>query len=213
MTITNLLVQRCASCDAPGPVLCRVCRFSLASTAATSVHGVPAAMPFDGVARRVLLALKYRNRRAAARSLAVLVVARLRLRAGAARGVDVVTWAPTGPERVRARGYDQAELLAREVARELGVPCRRLLHRAHGEPQTGRDRIARLVGPRYRARPGRGDQRVLVVDDVVTTGATLRAAAAALAAAGWAQVLVAAVAATPDAPATHPAVAPLALAG
>jgi predicted amidophosphoribosyltransferase len=82
------------------------------------------------------------------------------------------------------------------VARQLGVPCRRLLYRAHGAPQTGKSRSDRLVGPAFRARAPRQGLAVLVVDDVVTTGATLHTAADALLAAGVARVeLVAAASA------------------
>jgi predicted amidophosphoribosyltransferase len=112
--------------------------------------------------------------------------------------VDLVTWAPTSASRRRERSYDQAEVLARAVAWRLGVPCRRLLRRADGSPpQTGRTREERLDdGPAFEARR-RVRGTVLLVDDVVTTGATLRAAEAALRAAGAEAVHCVAAAATP----------------
>ena len=120
------LPTRCAGCNEPGVDLCRRCRFSLAASAATvGDAGVPAAMPFDGVARQVLLGLKYANRRRVVGRLAELMVQRLGLDRVQ---IDVVTWAPTSRQRARERGFDQAELLARSVARHLGVPSRRLLH-------------------------------------------------------------------------------------
>lgn len=191
----------CAGCNQPGPLLCRRCRFSLASAATqVSPDGVLAALPFDGVARQVLHGLKYRNRRGVARQLAQLMVRRLRV-----GPVDVVTWAPTSGSRARTRGYDQSELLARAVARELGVPCRRLLYRSHGEQQTGHTRAERLRGVSFRSRAlsgfgrraGRHPLRVLLVDDVVTTGATLVAARSALLQAGVGSVVCVAAAATP----------------
>jgi predicted amidophosphoribosyltransferase len=112
--------------------------------------------------------------------------------------VDVVTWAPTSNRRARRRGFDQAELLAHAVASELGVPCRRLLRRvSRSRPQTGRSRAERRIGPSFVGRRQWGAVTILVVDDVVTTGATLRAAERALLRAGAAQVLMLAGAATP----------------
>lgn len=146
------------------------------------------------MARQTLLALKYRNRRAVARHLARLMVRRLRL---ADVPIHVVSWAPTSRARVMQRGFDQAELLARAVARELGVPCRRLLYRAHGAPQTGRSRAERLDAPQFRSRRAARPLSVLLVDDVVTTGATLLAAREALLDAGVAEVHLVAAAATP----------------
>ena len=201
-----LLNATCAGCNQPGDFLCRRCRFAIAST--PSRHGdggVAAALTFEGVARQVLLGLKYRNRRAVARVLARLMVRRLHLTTG--RGVDLVTWAPTSGPRARTRGFDQAELLARAVAKELGVPCRRLLYRSHGTPQTGRSRSERLDGahgPSFRARAARRGVRVLLVDDVVTTGATLTSARDALLAAGVAEVVCVAAAATPSSRGVRP---------
>jgi competence protein ComFC len=156
-----------------------------------SPAGIRAAFAFEGVPRELIVALKFRHHQSAAAVLAAQMVRRLRL-----EHVDVVTWAPTSARRVRRRGYDQAEAIARAIARQLGVPCRRLLYRAHGGPQTGKSRADRLAGPAFRARQPRSGLSVLVVDDVVTTGATLRTAAEALRSAGVAHVeLVAAASA------------------
>ena len=185
----------CAGCNQPGTTLCNRCRFSLATASSqVSETGVTAALPFEGIARQVVHGLKYRNRRQVARQLARLMVRRLRV-----GKVDVVTWAPTSGSRARSRGYDQAELLARAVAAELGVPCRRLLYRSHGTSQTGHTRAQRLQGPSFRARVGRSQLRVLLIDDVVTTGATLTAARDALLSAGVGTVHCLAAAATPSA--------------
>ena len=113
-----------------------------------------AGVPFEGVARELIVALKFRHADSAAGVLAAQMVRRLRL-----DHVDVVTWAPTSARRVRRRGYDQAEVIARAVARQLGVPCRRLLYRAHGAPADRQVTRRRLVGPAFRARRPRQGSR------------------------------------------------------
>lgn len=138
-----------------------------------------------GAAARLVAGLKYRNHRdalgALGESLAVLADAL------DATGAPV-TWAPTSRARARARGFDQSELLARSTARAGGRRCRPLLRRRPGPPQTGLDRAGRLAGPSFDTR-GPVPHTVILVDDVLTTGATLSAAATALRAAGAAEVL------------------------
>ena len=112
----------------------------------------------------MLLALKYRNRRDAlaffAAEIAALVDA----------GADILTWVPTTAARRRARGFDQAELLARGVGRRTGVPVRSLLHRIDGRAQTGQDALARREGPEFAVRRGRAvATSVVLIDDIGTT--------------------------------------------
>lgn len=153
---------------------------------------------YDGVARDLVRAMKFGGRRSAVHALAAELAQSIRADRVAVGDFDVVTWAPTSDRRRRRRGFDQAELIAKLVGRHLGVPCRRLLVREPGPAQTGRSRRERLDGPRFRARAPRGRSRVLVIDDVVTTGSTLRAAAHALDRAGWTEVVAAACATTPS---------------
>jgi predicted amidophosphoribosyltransferase len=172
---------------------------------------VVAAFGFEGVVRSLIHSLKYRNRRRVARELAVAALHRVG--PAAFVGIRVVTWAPTGRTHLRRRGFDQAELLARSVAKCLGVPCRRLLYRAHGDaqqPQTGRSRAERLRGVAFVVRPALsrafgGAPCVLLVDDVVTTGATLASARDALLDGGAGRVMALAIAATPDRSQVSPA--------
>lgn len=189
---------RCAGCDTPGPAICTTCRFALVGQPPRHQnHGVIAAVAFTGRARDVLLSLKYRNRRQVARHLGGLVVNRL-VETGEYVDVDVVTWAPTSSGRRRQRGFDQAEEIARTVGRQLGVPTRRLLERSgRSTPQTGKGRSARLDGPQFVARPNLWGRNIVVIDDVVTTGATLVAAREALQLQGARSVVLAAVASTP----------------
>lgn len=189
-----LLGARCPVCDRPVSSACVPCWD--AALPAPAGAAAPAAVAFVGAGRRLVLGLKYRNARSLAGPLARRMVPLV-----ADRPVDIVTWAPTTRARLRRRGFDQSELIARVLAAELGVPCRRMLRRlGRGGPQTGRSRSQRLHAaraPRFVARRVWGQVRVLVVDDVVTTGATLRAAERALVRAGASGVICVAAAATP----------------
>jgi predicted amidophosphoribosyltransferase len=162
--------------------------------AVPGLDGVWALLAYAGPARALVRGLKYRNRRAALGRLADALGARL-----ADVGPEVVTWVPAVPAHRRERGYDPGELLARRVARVLRVPARRLLVRRGDRPQTGQGRAARLAGPDLAVRR-RVPARVLVVDDVVTTGGSLAAAARALREAGADRVHAAVLAATPGPP-------------
>lgn len=191
-----IFTTRCAGCRQRGPVLCRTCRFALiARPSPGAPDGVIVATAYSGRVRDVLLGLKYQNRRPVAMHVSGILAQRLHQRIG---GIDVVTWAPTSPQRRYRRGFDQAELIARGVAAHLGLPCRRLLERdGSTAAQTGRTRSDRLAGPQFRVHPRAVGHGVLVVDDVVTTGATLGAAERSLRSGGAAEVVLAAVAATP----------------
>ena len=150
-----------------------------------------ALLAYEGPGRELVARLKYRNQRSALAGLAAAMATLVTV------PVDVVTWAPTTAGRRRERGFDQAELLARGVAGRLRLPRRRLLERAPGPAQTGRTLAERRRGPRFACRRRLPGWSVLVVDDVVTSGATASAAAGALRDAGAASVVVLAAARTP----------------
>lgn len=104
--------------------------------------------------------------------------------------VDLITWAPLHPERRRRRGYDQAELLARRVGELAGVPALPTLEKiratgAQSHLQDERERRANVEGA-YRPLPQAdlAGKRVVLVDDVLTTGATMAQCAACLRSAG-----------------------------
>lgn len=148
-------------------------------------------LAYEGAGRELVARLKYRNARSALRWLAVRMAAPID-----AASIDVVTWVPTTSARRRERGFDQAELLARAVARELGLPCRELVRRRGGPVQTGRTALERRRGPIVELRAAAIPQRVLVVDDVVTTGTSVSVVARTLRGGGAQFVRVVAAART-----------------
>lgn len=158
-----------------------------------------ALLSYDGAARELVARLKYRNARASVRWLAGAMA---QLVADVAE-IDAVTFVPTTPARRRERGFDQAELLARGIGRALRLPMRALLRRGEGAPQTGADAAGRRAAHIDVVARRRIEGTVLLVDDVVTTGTTISAAARALRAAGAARVLGLVAARTPPPGALH----------
>jgi predicted amidophosphoribosyltransferase len=144
-----------------------------------------AVMAYEGAGRSIVLALKRGNHRALVPALGAALAAAAPWPADPAVRTDwCVTWVPTSRRRRCSRGFDQAELLARHVARQLRLPGRALLERSsHDPPQEGRSAAERRRGPSVRSS-GRATAGVLVVDDVVTTGGSMAAAGARLREAG-----------------------------
>jgi predicted amidophosphoribosyltransferase len=192
-----LLPGSCPGCGAPAEPVCDACLETLlpAPSLATppGLDHLAVAFAYEGVAREVVARVKYRNARGALSWLAAEMLEQL----ASGTALDVVTWAPTTPQHRRARGFDHAELLARAVGRTARLPVRALLTRLPGPAQTGAGREERKEGPRFRARPDVSGRAVLLVDDVVTTGATLVAGAAALRRGGAGTVVGLAAARTP----------------
>ncbi len=183
-TLAFLYPPSCAGCRHAGAVLCAACRPSPGERLSFHVGAAPvvALGSYAGALRRAVLALK-----AGRRDLAPVFAAGL-ARAGAhlLHPGRVLVAVPTTRRRRSLRGFDQGRLLAAELERCCGLPALALL-RAAGAAQQGRDRNARLEARGRFACESASLARglaVLLVDDVVTTGATLRDCTATLERAG-----------------------------
>lgn len=175
-----LAPQHCALCAARGAGLCAACAGAL-----TPAPPLPppdglddcwALLEYDDLTARLVAELKFHNHRDAMRPVARAMA---QFVAHSPVAVDVITWAPTSDRRRRHRGYDQAELLARAIARHAGHRTERSLVRRSNRAQTGADRAHRLDGPVFAAARATSGH-VVVVDDVWTTGSTLSTAARTL---------------------------------
>lgn len=200
-----LLPPSCCGCGCRGVAFCDDCRRSLRPAplleAPPGVDLALALLSYEGFAADAVRAAKFRNRRDALRELSDalggFVAARLDgVSFDRSSGAAVVTWVPSLESHRRRRGFDQGRLIAGRVAASLGWQRRALLRRTDHHAQLGLDRATRLSGPRVVVTGG-VPRTVLVVDDVRTTGASLRVAASALRGAGAEFVIAATVAATP----------------
>jgi len=178
--------RQCAGCGVPARLLCRSCRYSVengygpivvSSLVDAKSEQVKAAFSYEDPVDKMILAAKNGGRRDVLRFLAGW------LPLDSCAQYEVVGWVPASSKRKRERGYDQGRDLARHVANRLGIRHRKLLKRKPGESQAGLGRDERLKGPHFQIY-GQPPSRVLLVDDVITTGASLGRARSVLRSAG-----------------------------
>ena len=196
----------CAAPCTATEVVCARCEAGLRARRPTrlAVPGLDltlAAAPYEGVARELVRALKFDARIALARRAARAIAEALEPSLGeiprpfdGPRSSCAVVPVPAAPSRLLRRGFDPAEAIASALAAELGLPLQPCLARCDGPRQVGRRRRARLSDPPRVRLVGEAPQRAIVVDDVLTTGATLRVCAHVLRAAGTGAVIGAAFA-------------------
>ncbi len=182
----SVLVRKVPSCfycnrlTADGRA-CQVCMRK------TSLRGAHVLWRYDGYAKSMIYRLKYANDRAMAAFMAAQLTDTFDL-----SRYDLIVAVPSDGKALRRRGYNQAELLARVVAKQTNLPYRTTLLRVQHTPQTHLRRSQRLEAVKgnfvcHRPQDVEG-RRLLVVDDVMTTGATMNECARTLKAAGAKQV-------------------------
>ena len=205
----------CLGCDTPGDIFCRDCLALLSDVPPRCYRCGASTEDFrvckgcrsrcalfqawtvtihEGPAKTLIHRLKFERARAAAAPAAAAIAAQV-----PGDRERIVTHIPTASSRVRARGYDQAQLIARRAAKLTGSTYTPLLVRFGQHRQVGQTRKVRQRQMAEAFRPVhehkiRG-KHVLLIDDVLTTGSTLEAAAATLKAAGAKRVSAAVFAA------------------
>lgn len=203
----------CVNCNDEGSALCLACQTTeiipygercfgcgtLSPAAATCAkcrrRGAPkhvwVATDYEGAAQKLITRYKFSHLRSASKVIASLMRETL-LTYSSDSTISgkqyVVTYIPTATSRVRERGFDHADLLASELARSLGLPRASLLIRLGQDQQVGARRTERLRQAKasYKIKNNArvSGRNILLIDDVVTTGATLSAVASELRRAG-----------------------------
>jgi ComF family protein len=214
-TLDMIFPPRCGACGRWGAFICEDCEAELVPChpprclrcwrqlnadetcercplEGQSLAAIRAAFVYEGVARKLVHGLKYRGLTALAGPLAMLMT---RSASGTAIDADLIVPVPLAPARERSRGHNQAAELARVVSSEAGLEYdnRSLRRRGHAPPQAhaaDADQRRQNVHEVFVVQaPERiAGARVLLIDDVTTTGATLCACADALLGAGAKEV-------------------------
>ena len=207
---------RCAGCERQGVLLCNECLLSLSRDYVSEQACPKCAGPYgaltctecweieysfeaalalgilDGPLARAVVLFKDANERRLADLLGLILAQRIK--ASWSNWAHALCWVPATKEAIRRRGFDHAELLACCVAQHLKVPALPLLSRPHARDQRGLSRKQRLKDAQQFVHTGQTPeipQKVMIVDDVFTTGATAEAASQALLNTGAQQVKVA----------------------
>jgi predicted amidophosphoribosyltransferase len=190
----GLVPPLCAVCGRacrPQSVLCTRCARRLAVTEPLAGAGAAgldrawSAAPHEGIARDLVTALKFRH----LLPVAELIADRIQWLAPASLLSGTIVPVPTAPLRSALRGFDPAAEIAGALARRTGLPVQACLSRRGGGRQVGRRRAERIGHPPLIRTKGEVPRSVLLIDDVLTTGATLSSCAAALRSAGAVRIV------------------------
>ena len=154
------------------------------------IDGISSPFCFEGMIRQAIIQLKYHHFKALAPSLAQLLVDYLKSKPLSA---DVIVPVPLHRRRLKRRGYNQSDLLARELGKGMNIPvvddCLRRLRDTPSQTKSAAERRHANMQEAFACESGRLWQKhVILVDDVSTTGATLNSCAIALKESGVASV-------------------------
>jgi ComF family protein len=188
--LSTLFPDRCAGCTRLGDLLCQRCTAALTpypgdpERLPASLDCVRVAFVFASPLREVVHQFKYRRVRRLAQPLGRLMAAHL---AAQPLAIDAVLSVPLHHQRLAERGFNQADMLAQEVAQALDRPLARGLKRVRATEQQAHlnaQQRAENVRGAFAWRAAAPPRRPLIIDDVLTTGATIGACAEALREAG-----------------------------
>jgi ComF family protein len=182
----KLAPHLCMGCGQEGTLLCPICADILADptihTAQGNLNTIRAVTLYEGFAKDLVWQFKFRGAREAASVMARYMAPLVRT-----EGNAIIVPVPTASRRVRQRGFDQAKLLARQLSRQTGLRYADCLRRYGQTHQVGTAREQRLTQLKDAFRTKTKhlcDSHVILIDDVLTTGATLEAAAGMVRVAG-----------------------------
>lgn len=191
---TGLVPPLCAACGRacrPEAALCTRCSRRLAEADPLEGIGAPgidrawSSAPHEGIARDLVTALKFRR----LLPVAELIADRIQWLAPGTMLSGAIVPVPTAPLRAAMRGFDPAAEIAQALARKADLPVSACLVRRGGGRQVGKRRAQRIGHPPLIQARGQVPRSVLLIDDVLTTGATLSACARALRQAGAVRVV------------------------
>ncbi len=190
--------NECLVCSKPGEMVCTDCwqtEFVLRRPACfmcnalstngqtcqrcrrkSNLNGVITNFRMSGYMQELIYQLKYYGSRDTARFISQ------HISTNALPSTDIVTYVPATGKSQRRRGYNQAQILAKEVAKSINLPLQPTLLRLHHTDQIGLGRIQRFesVKDNFVSRGNLAGKNLLIVDDVITTGATINECARVL---------------------------------
>lgn len=180
-------LPRCTYCKKHNEKLvCRGCIFK------SGVDEIIVVGLYNGILRATTGGIKFNHQKYLVKPAAKVLAERICL---GDRSLDAIIPVPSSPTRIRQRGFDHTKELAKELSKITGINVKQALYRRKNQRQVGQNREIRLSQAKNQYDSiGKVDGNILLVDDVITTGATIAASATLLKKSGAKKVFVAALA-------------------